>query len=86
MRIRYKIGLGFLGALLVLAILRAILWSLRTMLLSMGGEALCPECGSRLIHLSQTPEFADRFYRFFGLLPYRCNACTARFYRPKVVS
>ena len=85
LRIRYKIGLGLLGSLLVLAILRSILRSLRIMFLSMGAEAICPECGSRKIHPSKTPEFADRGYRLFGLLAYRCDKCTGRFYRPKVV-
>jgi hypothetical protein len=79
MRIRYQIGLGMMGLMLLYALFRSI----RMMLLSGKGTSICPHCGSQYIHPSSTPAYIDALFRIFGCLAYRCRVCNFRFYRPK---
>jgi hypothetical protein len=79
MRIRYQVGLG----LLVLTLLYALFRRLVAMLLSGKGTTICPHCGSRYIHVSNTQAYIDSLFRIFGCLAYRCRVCNLRFYRPK---
>ena len=43
----------------------------------------CPACGGTHVRPSYPGGFRDGLYRLFGLAPYRCRACSVRFYRPE---
>jgi hypothetical protein len=44
---------------------------------------VCPACGGTHVRPSYPGGPRDALYRIFGLEPYRCRACTYRFYRPE---
>jgi transposase-like protein len=82
-RIRYAIGLGFVG-------LASLSWLALAIIAMARGRKIskCPRCQSTRIRYSW-PRFADKFLYFTNITPYRCEACTRRFYamkRRRVVS
>jgi len=44
-------------------------------------KLVCPHCGHNYIFRSHRRTLEKPFLRIFRLLPYRCEACDARFYR-----
>lgn len=44
---------------------------------------VCPSCGSKLTRRSMRRSWQDRFKSIFGLWPYRCQMCNARFTGPQ---
>jgi DNA-directed RNA polymerase subunit RPC12/RpoP len=41
---------------------------------------MCPKCGSRDVRRSAGGRSLDHFIGFFGLTPFRCRSCRARFF------
>jgi hypothetical protein len=46
-------------------------------------ELHCSECGSPDVGRARRRTTWDRVLSFFGVFPYRCLACSARFYRAR---
>jgi hypothetical protein len=40
----------------------------------------CPKCGEAKAHRSHRSGFKDYVLRYFNQIPYRCRACSSRFY------
>ncbi len=40
----------------------------------------CPRCGEAKAHRSHRVGFKDHLYKYFNQIPYRCRACSTRFY------
>lgn len=41
---------------------------------------ICAKCKAPQAHRSHTGGIKDRIYKLFHMIPYRCQACRARFY------
>jgi hypothetical protein len=46
---------------------------------------MCPRCNSAEVRPSKKWKFTDILMRLWGMKPYRCKECQARFYLPVAV-